>query len=261
MTLTLSHGPLSGNPAETNYRIEGPAHRLFFEAFPRRVCAMFTGETILDTRRGKLLHETGLLPQLYVPREDVRLDLCEATDHGTHCPFKGDASYWSVAAGDRTAQDAVWAYLAPMPASEWLTGYVAPYWSAMDAWFDEDEEVRGHLRDPYHRVDAVPTSGLVRVVARGETVAETRRAMLVSETGLPNRYYVPADDVRRELLEPSATHTECPYKGTASYRSLPAIADAAWFYPEPFDGVRSIAGYFCFSANGVETSVEGAATE
>lgn len=165
MTLTLSRGPLSGKPADTNYRIDGPAHRLFFEDFPRRVRAVLAAEPILDTRRGKLLHETGLLPQLYVPREDVRLDLCTATDHRTHCPFKGDASYWSVRAGDRIAENTVWAYPEPCEAARWLRGYVAFYWDAMDGWFDEDEEVQGHLRDPYHRVDVRDSRRHVRVVA------------------------------------------------------------------------------------------------
>src|SRR5688500_12285733 len=110
MTLTLSRGPLSGRPAATNYRIEGPPHRLFFEEFPRRVRAVFGGVTVLDTTRGKLLHETGLLPQLYAPREDVRFDILEETDHTTHCPFKGDASYWSLRTGDRVVDNAVWAY-------------------------------------------------------------------------------------------------------------------------------------------------------
>jgi uncharacterized protein (DUF427 family) len=101
----------------------------------------------------------------------------------------------------------------------------------------------------------------VKVVAGGEVVAESRRAVLLSETGLPNRFYLPAEDVRRDLLELSATHTVCPYKGTASYRSLrtPAgvIADAAWYYPEPFDGVSAIRDQLCFVAEGVETWVDG----
>jgi uncharacterized protein (DUF427 family) len=131
----------------------------------------------------------------------------------------------------------------------------------MDAWFDEDEEVVGYLRDPYHRVDVRSTSRHVRVVAGDEVLAQSRRTVLLSETGLPNRFYLPADDVRTELLELSGTHTVCPYKGTASYRSLRTsselIADAAWYYPEPLDGVRAIRGYLCFDAEGIETWVDG----
>jgi len=262
MSLTMSGRPLSSAPPKTvNYRIDAPGHRLLFDPFPRRVRAMFAGEPVLDTTRGMLLHESNLLPQLYVPRADLDEDMLRATDTTTHCPFKGDAAYWSLVAGERTAQDAVWAYPEPMPAAEWLHGYVAPYWDRMDAWFDEDEEVQGHLRDPYHRVDARRSSRHVEVLAGDEVIAETRRSVVLSETGLPNRWYVPLQDARPEVLELSATHTVCPYKGTASYRSVRTpgelVPDAAFFYPEPLDGARAIADLLCFLAEGVETRVDG----
>lgn len=258
MTLTLGGGPLATSPPQTaNYRIEGPAHRLLWHEFPRRVRGLFAGEVVVDSDEAKLLHESNLLPQLYVPHSDVRQDLLEPSEHRTHCPFKGDASYHSVRVGDRVAENAVWSYPSPTSDAAWLAGHVAVYWGAMDAWFDEGEEVFGHIRDPYHRVDIRDTPRHVRVTAGDEVVAETRRAKLLSETGLPNRYYVPSDDVRAELLEPSATHTVCPYKGTASYRSLRVgdrvIADAAWSYETPLDGARAIAGHLCFVAEGVRT--------
>jgi len=102
----------------------------------------------------------------------------------------------------------------------------------------------------------------VRVLAGDELIAESRRAVVLSETGLPNRFYLPIDDVRSEALELSGTHTVCPYKGTASYRSLRTasgfIVDAAWYYPEPLDGVQAIRGYLCFAADGIETVVDSA---
>lgn len=262
MALTFGEAPLSSRPRDTvNYRIDGPGHRLLFEPFPRRVRAVFGGTTVLDTTNGMLLHESNLLPQLYLPRDDVRDDLLTATDHRTHCPFKGDASYWSIMVKDRTAEDAVWSYLDPLPQASWLRDHVALYWDSMDAWFDEDEQVVGHLRDPYHRVDVRSTSRYVQVVAGEEVIAESRRTVLLSETCLPNRFYLPADDVRTELLELSGTHTVCPYKGTASYRSLRTssglITDAAFCYPEPLEGVRAIRGYLCFAAEGIETRVDG----
>lgn len=261
MALTLSHGPLSGDPSEANYRIEGPSHRLFFDDFPRRVRAIFGGDIVLDTNRGKLLHETGLLPQLYAPRDDVRFDMLEQTDHTTHCPFKGDASYWSIRARGRTAENAAWAYPRPREDASWLRDYLAFYWDSMEAWFDEDEEVKGHLRDPYHRVDVRETSRHVRVVADGKLVAETSRPKILSETGLPNRFYIPPQDVRRDLLEPSGTHTICPYKGTASYRTLKVgnrrIKDAAWFYPEPLEDAFKVRDHLCFLAEDLAIEVDG----
>jgi uncharacterized protein (DUF427 family) len=260
MSLTLSHGPLSGKPADSNYHIEGPAHRLFFEKFPRRVRALFGGQPVFDTRRGKLLHETGIVPQLYVQREDVRFDMLQGTQRSTHCPFKGDAAYWSVRSRDRIAENAVWGYPEPREGARWLHDYVAFYWNAMDAWFDEDEEIQGHLRDPYHRVDVRDTSRHVRVIASGKMVAETARSKVVSETGLPNRFYIPPEDTRCDLLEPSATHMICPYKGIASYKTLRVrerpITDAAWFYPEPLEDAAKVRGYICFLAKGVTFEVD-----
>lgn len=262
MTLTLSRGPLSATPPETtNYRVEGPKHRLLFEDFPRRVRAVLGSETVLDTSRAKLLHESAHLPQLYVPHEDVRDELLEPTDHSTHCPFKGDASYWSVRAGDRVAEDAVWGYPEPLADAAWLAGHVALYWGSMDAWFDEDEEVRGHVRDPYHRVDVRDSSRRVRVLVDGEVVADTGRPKMLSETGLPSRFYIDPDDVRRDLLEPSATHTICAYKGVASYHALAVgdrrVADGAFFYPEPLEGALKVRDHLCFSGEGVEIEVDG----
>ncbi|MBV8994672.1 MAG: DUF427 domain-containing protein [Pseudonocardiales bacterium] len=262
MSLTLGGAPLSSRPRDTvNYRIDGPAHRLLFEPFPRRVRAVFGVETVLDTTSGMLLHESNLRPQLYLPRGDLRKDLLDPTDHHTHCPFKGDASYWSITVHGQAADNAVWAYLDPLPQAGWLRDHVALYWDSMDAWFDEDEQVAGHLRDPYHRADARSTSRQVRVLAGDELIAVSRRAVLLSETGLPNRFYLPADDVRTDLLEPSDTQTVCPYKGTAFYRSLriPSglIVNATWCYPEPLEGVGAIRDHLCFAADKIETWVDG----
>src|SRR6201986_5083899 len=108
MSLTFSSGPLSGSAPETvNYRIDGPAHKLLMQAFPRRLRAVLGGQTFFDTTRTMLLPETGLPPQVYVPLDDIRTDLIQPTDHHTYCPFKGTASYWRGAAGARAGGQAV----------------------------------------------------------------------------------------------------------------------------------------------------------
>ena len=251
MSLTRPPGPLAGRLPETvNYRIEGPAHQLHFHDFPRRVRARFGGETMLDTVRGKLLHETGLPPVLYFPAGDVRPGLLEQTEHHTHCPFKGEASYWTLRAGDRVAENAVWGYPDPGPDAHWLRGYLACYWDAMEAWYDEDERVHGGLRDPFHRVDVRASARRVRVLVGEEVIADTAQPRLLSETGLPNRWYLPAADVRRELLQPSDTRTVCPYKGTAAYWSLQIggelVADVGWSYPDPLDDALKVREYLSF---------------
>jgi uncharacterized protein (DUF427 family) len=260
MALTFPPGPLSGHPPETvNYRIDSPPHRLFMQEFPRRIRATFGGQVVFDTTRGMLLHETGILPQVYVPQADIRPELLRATEHHTYCPFKGTASYWSVAVGDRVAENAIWSYPEPNPESQWLRGYAGFYWNAMDEWYDEDERVQGHLRDPYHRVDVRRSSRHVTVRAGDTVLAESQRPLLLSETGLPNRFYLPAADVRQDLLEPTDTHTFCPYKGTASYWSVAAdghkLADAVWSYPQAEGDSAAVSGYLCFLHDDVTTEV------
>lgn len=262
MSLTISHGPLSGHPPETvNYHLEGPAHRLLLDYFPRRVRALVAGETVVDSRRGRLLHETGMLPQLYVPREDVRSELLEPTDRHTHCPFKGDASYWSVRIGDQVRENAAWAYPEPFEPSTWLRRLIAFEWGAMDGWIDEDEPVEGHLRDPYHRVDVRPSSRHVRILAAGEVLADGTGAKVLSETGLANRYYIPPEDVHTEVLSRTDTRTVCPYKGVASYWSARVggrtLEDVAWSYPEPFEDATRVRDHLSFSGPDVVVEVDG----
>lgn len=98
-----------------------------------------------------------------------------------------------------------------------LSGLVLFYWDRVDHWYEEDEEVFKHARDPYHRVDALQSSRHVQVVVNGEIVADTKRPVLLFETGLPTRYYIPATDVRTDLLTATDTASVCPYKGTATY--------------------------------------------
>src|ERR687886_79926 len=106
MSLTVGIGPFGQRPAgEFNFERPRTKGLIYFEAFPRRMRAVFAGETVVDSRRAKLLHEHGHLPVLYFPRDEVRMDLLEPTDHTTRCPWKGDASYWSVAVDARVAEN------------------------------------------------------------------------------------------------------------------------------------------------------------
>ncbi|MBA2505208.1 MAG: DUF427 domain-containing protein [Thermoleophilaceae bacterium] len=255
MTLTLSNGPLGTSPHPTvNYSIDGPAHRLLLDPFPRRVRGLLGGETVVDTRRAQLLHESNILPRLYVPWEDVREELVEASDHTTHCPFKGDASYWHMRVGDRLAENAIWSYPAPVEAAPWLDGLAAFYLERLDEWLDEDESVGVHMRDPYHRVDVRRSSLPVKVTAGGEVVAESSRPMLLSETGVPNRLYLPREDIRMDVLAASETRAYCPYKGDSSFFHVAGIEDAAWTYDDPLDNALKTAGHIAFDDSKVKLS-------
>jgi uncharacterized protein (DUF427 family) len=263
MTLTIGTGPF-GNQNTGAFNFDTgvlQAHTLYFEDSPRWVRVVFNGETVADSKRVKLMHETGLLPVYYFPQEDVRMDLLEESDHTTHCPFKGDASYWSVRVGGRVAEKAVWSYPEPIDSAPPLAGFLAFYWRTMDHWYEEDEEVFVHPRDPYHRVDMLESSRHVKVKVNGEVVAETNRPMILFETGLPPRYYMPPEDVRGEALAASEKTTQCPYKGVASYYSVEAggehVEDLIWYYPEPISEAAKIKGLLAFFNEKVDLEVDG----
>src|SRR6266849_2102853 len=155
--------------------------RFRWEDSRRRVRVAFAGITVADSTHVMLLHEFGRLPVFYFPLEDVRMEVMEATDRRSHSPLKGEASYWTIRVGDRVAEDAAWSYPSPLPDGPPIKGYLALYWHLMDAWYEEDEQVFAHARDPYKRVDILPSSRHVRVVLAGVTIADSRRPRLFAD--------------------------------------------------------------------------------
>jgi uncharacterized protein (DUF427 family) len=238
-----------------------PSQQIRVEQWPRRVRAVVGDVVVADSTRVLLLLERGHLPVYYFPADDVRTDVMEPTDKHTRCPYKGEASYWSIKTGDREVANAVWSYLDPLPGRTDIKGYMAFYWDRADSWWEEDDEVFVHPRDPYHRVDVLNSSRHVRVEVDGQTVAETRRPRLLFETNLPTRYYVPKLDVRLDLLEATDTVTHCPYKGKASYWKLRApggtTRDVAWSYPYPIPECPKIENLIAFFNERADIYVDG----
>jgi uncharacterized protein (DUF427 family) len=158
--------------------------------------------------------------------------------------------------------DAAWQY--PESPLEEIRDHVRFDWQALDAWFEEDEEVYVHPRSPYARIDILPSSRHVRVLIDGEVVADSHRPWLLFETGLPVRYYLPKVDVRMDLLEPTESHTACPYKGTASYWSAVVNGqrhdDIVWSYPQPLPESTRIGGLVAFYNDRVTLEVDGQTT-
>lgn len=228
-----------------------------WEPSPRRVRVVFNDVPFADSTRVMLLHEFGRLPVYYFPMDDVRMDVLEATDHHTSSPLKGEASYWTVRVGDRVAANAAWSYAEPPSDGPRVKGYVAFYWHLMDAWYEEDERAVAHARDPYKLVDVRQSARHVRIVLGGETVAETLRPKLLFETGLPVRYYIPEQDVRMDLLQPTDASSQCAYKGAASYWSAhiggKVYKDVVWTYREPLALAAQVKGMLCFYNERVDT--------
>lgn len=142
-----------------------------------------------------------------------------------------------------------------------LAEHVALDFAAFDGWTEEDDPVVGHPQDPFHRVACRQTHRHVVVSLDGEVLADTRRAVLLLETGLPGRYYVPRDDVRPGLLTASTTRTECAYKGVATYWSARfaerLVPDLAWSYEEPLTEALPAAGRVCFWNEQTDLVVDG----
>lgn len=241
------------------------AAALRVEPSPRRVRGRFAGEWVIDSPRALLMFETAHLPVYYFPLADVRDDLLEPSDRRTTCPLKGEAGYLSIRVGDRIAPDAAWRYEHPIEGCPDIGEHLAFYWKALDSWWEEDDQVFVHARDPYKRVDVQRSSRHVRIELDGQTVADSTRPLLLFETGLPTRYYIPRADVRLDLLRPSETRTSCPYKGDASYFSVDAGAgpheDLAWTYKAPIPECPKIEQAICFHDEHADVYVDGTLLE
>ncbi len=233
-----------------------PGYAITFTPCAKRIRAKLGDQTIIDSLGAMLLHETRHIPVYYFPRGDVRMELLTSTDRTTNCPFKGDAAYWTVAAAGRTAENAAWSYPLPYDEVPQITDYMAFYWPAMDSWWEEDEQVFVHARDPFVRIDILPSHRRVQITLAGTIVADTTNALFLYETGLPTRYYIPPSDVRTDLLTRAETRSSCPYKGDADYWSADiagrTFADSVWAYPDPVRESTPIKNHMCFFSEHVD---------
>lgn len=251
MSLTFGRGPFSAGRGA--FDVEIPEQVGYVEDWPRRMRAVVAGQTILDSRRGKLLHRSGAFPAWLFPLEDLRHDLLAEIEPG----------HWTVRVGDRSVVGAVTA--APDldgAAGTQLRGMVEFDYAAADRWFEEDDPIYSHPRDPFHRVDVRSSSRHVTVRHGGQLLAESRRPKLLFETSLPVRYYLPFADVRTEVLQRSDTMSECPYKGDGQYWHLitgnaDRVEDAGWSLPHPLPEGIAAAEHICFDPGKVELTVDG----
>ena len=229
----------------------------------KRIRAVFDGEVVADTTRPRLVWEIPYYPTYFFHRDDVRTELLSENGETKRSPSRGDATLYDLKGGSRIAESAAYSHI-DSPIEE-LHDYVAFKWSSMDHWFEEDVEVHIHARDPYTRVDILPSSRHIRVEIDGVEVANSTRPTLVFETGLPTRYYLPKTDVRLDLLTPTDTLTQCPYKGDAGYWSVEVngkvFPDIVWGYRHPVHESAPIAGMVAFYDEKVDVFVDGVQQE
>ncbi|MEU4706446.1 DUF427 domain-containing protein [Nocardia salmonicida] len=227
------------------------------ETGQKRVRVYLHGKLVADTLRPLLVWEVPYYPTYYVPLTDVRADL-DPNGISEHSPSRGEATGYDVAVEGLRAEGAALRYL-DSPLTE-LKDAVRLDIAAFD-WFEEDEQVFVHPRDPYSRVDILGSSRHVRVEIDGVTVADSRSPRILFETGLPARYYLPLTDVRMDLLIASDTHTSCPYKGTADYWNVrvgdTSHLDVVWIYRTPLPESQKVAGLACFYNEKVDIYLDG----
>jgi uncharacterized protein (DUF427 family) len=228
------------------------------EAGAKRVRTYLGGHLVADTVHPLLVWEVPYYPTYYIPATDVHAELVPTGDT-SHSPSRGDAEHLTVRVGGTEARDAAVRY--PDSPLEVLREHVRFDWEAMDAWFEEDEQVFTHVRSPYSRIDIMPTSRHVQVRLGDTVLADSTHAHALFETGLPPRWYVPRLDVRMDLLAPSDTITHCPYKGTTEHFSARVddveVKDVAWSYPTPLPESERVAGLVSFYDDRVEVTVDG----
>jgi uncharacterized protein (DUF427 family) len=233
--------------------------RVRVEHGAKRIRAYLGGELVADTSEPLLVWEKPQYPAYYFPVTDVRTELLEADGGVIHSPSRGDGHTFTVQAGGKEVAGAALRY-EESPFDE-LRDAIRLDWHAMDAWFEEDEQVFTHPRDPYTRVDILPSSRHIRIEVDGVTIAETEKPTLLFETGLPVRYYLPLTHVRMDLLRPSESISHCPYKGEAEWWSLrvgdDTGRDVAWSYPTPLPESQKIAGLISFYPEKVDLYVDG----
>jgi uncharacterized protein (DUF427 family) len=211
----------------------------------KRVRAMVDGRWVFDTTAPLLVWEHPGYPAYHIAEGDVLADVSVDPD-GTV----------DVTLGGRTIRRA---------GRRGVHGHLTFRWDAFDHWFEEDDEVYVHARDPYTRIDVLHSSRHVRIEVDGTTVAESHQPTLLLETNLPTRFYLPKPDVRMDVLVRSSAVTHCPYKGRAEYWSVVVDGavhdDLAWSYRAPVRESAPIAGLVAFYDERVDTWVDGVRRE
>lgn len=226
-----------------------PRDRLRYEPVGRRVRGYLGGEVVVDSYDPWLHWEPErVVPGWCFPRGDVGTELLRpvAVRDGEHSAEVTEV----FDVGDR--ERAAWVYADPD-----LEGRIAIDFKSLDRWLEEEAEVVGHPRDPFKRTDVRRSSRHVRVLVDGEVVADSERPLMLFETGLPVRYYLPPEDVRMDLLGESDGHSYCAYKGRASYHSLQGAGDIAWFYPDPLPDNAEIRDHVAFFNERADIEVDG----
>ena len=259
MALSWQQGPLS--PAAIGRFLVPeslPERLLYAEPLRRRMRVRFGGNWIAESENVILLFEPGRYPVAYFPETDVSPGALQRIELTTQHQDLGPTSWFSVHAGERSAPRGAWQHVElPAYASE-LQGRVAFAWRAMDAFYEEDERILGHAADSYHRIDIRQTSRNLVVRHHDRIVADTKRPVVLYESGFAPRWYVMRSDIDESALAPVKRQTFCPYKGLCSYYDIGDASLGAWSYCEAYREVDRINDLVSFEPDIVTVHLDGA---
>jgi uncharacterized protein (DUF427 family) len=258
MGLAWQQGPLAaGSVGHFLTPLPVPEHMLFAEPLRRRMRVQFGEQWIADSEDVLLLHEPGRYPVAYFPLGDIQPGVLDPLDRVTQHGDLGDMRWFTVRLGERASRNAAWEHTAlPEYASSVLAGRVAFAWRAMDAFYEEDERIVGHAADAYHRIDTRSASRHLVVRDGDRLIADTRRPVVLYESGFAPRWYIPRDDVAEAALEPVEGQTFCPYKGLASYYTIGDRTRAAWSYTDAWAEVGRVRNLVSFEPDTIDVYLD-----
>jgi len=258
MGLSWQQGPLSPG-AVGRFVVPEPLPKrlLYAEPLRRRMRVRFGGKWIADSEHVLLFFEPGRYPMAYFPETEVSANSLQRTEHTTQHPDLGPTCWYAIRAGDKSAPRGAWQHIdLPAYASE-LKGRIAFAWPAMDAFYEEDERIFGHAADSYHRIDIRQASRQLVVRHGDRTIADTKRPVVLYESGFGPRWYVPRADIDESALTPVEHQTFCPYKGLCSYYDIGDARLAAWSYREAYPEVGRISNLVSFEPDIVSVQLDG----
>lgn len=258
MGLSWQQGPLSSG-AIGRFLVPEPLPQrlLYAEPLRRRMRVRFGGNWIVDSENVVLLFEPGHYPMAYFPEADVSPDTLQGTEHTSDHPDLGPTSWYTVQAGQQSAPRGAWQHIGLPTFARELQGRVAFSWPAMDAFYEEDERIVGHAADSYHRIDIRQTSRHLVVRHHDRIIADTKRPMVLYESGFAPRWYVPREDVNESALTPVERQSFCPYKGLCSYYDISDARLAVWSYPDAYPEVSRISKFLSFEPDIVSVQLDG----
>ncbi|WP_405060021.1 DUF427 domain-containing protein [Kribbella sp. NBC_01505] len=258
MGLSWQQGPL-GTGAVGRFLVPEvlPDRLLFAEPLRRRMRVQFGGRWIADSEDVVLLHEPARYPVAYFPLDSIEPGVLTAADRTTQHRDLGTTTWYTVTVDHNSKPRAAWQHTELPDYANELSGRVAFAWRAMDAFYEEDERIVGHAADAYHRIDIRQTSRHLVVCDGDRVVADSKRPLVLYESGFAPRWYVPRDDIDESTLTPVDGQTFCPYKGLCSYYDIGTAHQAAWGYEDAWTDVRRISGLVSFEPDKVHVELDG----